>query len=165
MTLRGKVWTGREWVRLVALAGLAGLMLSANAATTAGARGRFPDKGFSPTGGISAQPIQQFGEVFFEANYGYFDHNGTGTIVLAGNEDGTGSTLVDDMIRIKVRHPDGTSSTFMHDYSHGCTSTFGLGPVDITFMFDVGVNRVAVALKDACGGEVGSNAIWITGAA
>jgi hypothetical protein len=148
----------------VALAGLLGLTLSANAMSSAGANGRFPDKGYSPTSGIQPQVIRNFGETFFEAALAHFDHTGTGTIVLAGNQDGTGSTLVDDKIVIKVRHPNGSMSTFRHDYSHGCTSTFSLGPVDITSLFRVGANKVSVLLMDACGGEEASNAIWITAA-
>lgn len=157
-------WTRRKTVRLWAMAGLLGLALSANAITAAGANGRFPEKGYSPTAGIQPQTIHVIGEVFFEANLAHFDHTGVGTIVLAGNQDGTGSTLVDDKILIKVRHPNGTVSTFSHDYSAGCTGSFGMLPVDITSMFQVGSNRVAVVLRDGCGGEEASNPIWITAA-
>jgi hypothetical protein len=157
-------WTRGRPVRLVVLAGLLGLVLSANAMTTAGANGRFPEKGYSPTSGIQPQVVHNIGEVFFAADLLHFDHTGTGTIVLAGNQDGTGSTLVDDKILVKVRRPDGTTAIYQHDYSRGCTGSFPLGPVDITSLFKTGTNRVEVTLKDMCGGEEASNAIWITAA-
>jgi len=163
MSPKGETRSRNRWLLVVALAGVAGLVLSANAATSAGAGTRFPDRGYSPTGGIQLQTIHRFGETFFQAGLAHFDHNGTGTIVLAGNADGSGTTLVDDVIVIKVTHENGSTSTFRHDYSHACTGSVAMGPVDITNLFEVGSNQVLVTLKDNCGGEDGSNAIWITG--
>jgi hypothetical protein len=162
VTFNGNVRTHRGWFRICVLAGTMGLALSAGGATSAGAGGRFPSTGFSPTSGIALQPVNVFGERFYGANFVHLNWNGTQTIVLAGNQDGTGSTLVDDMILIRVKHPDGSTKTFSHDYSNGCTINSELLPVDVTRLFAVGNNRVNVALEDACGGEVGSNAIWIT---
>jgi hypothetical protein len=161
---RMRTWNRGRAARLVALAGLVGLALSINALSSAGANGLFPDRGYSPTAGIQPQVIRDFGETFYRGMLSHFDHTGTGTIVLAGNQEGTAATLVDDKIVIKVQHPNGTTSTYQHDYSHGCTSTSALGPVNITSMFQVGANRVSVALMDVCGGEEASNAIWITAA-
>lgn len=163
MAPSGTTGVRARWTRVVLLAGVAGVLMSANAATTAGAGTRFPDRGYSPTGGIQLQTVRQFGEVFFGSTLVHFDHNGTGTIVLAGNPDGTGSTLVDDVIIIKVQHPNGSTATFRHDYTQGCSNFESMGPVDITHLFAVGSNRVVVTLKDGCGGQDGSNAIWITG--
>jgi hypothetical protein len=153
----------RGWrLRLVVLAALAGTVLSANVTSTAGAKDLFPTRGVGFTGGIQPQSIRIFGETFFQTTLAHFDHNGTGTILLAGNDAGTASTLVNDEIVIKVRHPNGSTAVFRHDYSHGCTSTFGLAPVDITGLFAVGSNRVTVSLNDVCGGESASDAVWIT---
>jgi len=163
VTPSGTTKARARWVRVVVLAGVAGVVLSANVASTAGAGTRFPDRGYSPTGGIQLQTVHQFGEVFFGSTLQHFDHNGTGTIVLAGSADGTASTLVDDVIIIKVHRPDGSVATFRHDYTQGCSNFQSMAPRDITNLFEVGSNRVVITLKDGCGGQDGTDAIWITG--
>src|SRR5437870_1969797 len=125
--LRGKV-------ALLAAAGLVVFALAAGGAT-AGAGSSFPEAGLSPTAGIAEESVVQLGEVFYVANYGHFDWDGIGTIVLSANQDGTGSTLVDDKIQIRVWHEDGTTSVFRHDYSHGCGFSSSLAPTPITGLF------------------------------
>ena len=147
-----------------ALLAVAGLLLLALAASgpTAGAGSAFPEAGLSPTAGIAEEPVVQLGEVFYVSNYGHFDWDGIGTIVLSANQDGTGSTLVDDKIMIRVWHADGTTSVFRHDYSHGCGFSSALPPTAITSLFKNGSNKIAVVLQDGCGGLEGSNSLWIT---
>ena len=146
---------------LLAAVGLVAVALFA-AGSTAGAGSAFPEAGLSPTAGIAEEPVVRLGEVFYVANYGHFDWDGIGTIVLSANQDGSGSTLVDDMIMIRVWHADGTTSVFRHDYSHGCGFSSSLPPTAITSLFKTGSNKIAVVLQDACGGLEGSNSVWIT---
>ncbi len=155
-------WKSLQWrTSLLAVAGLVAVALFA-AGTTAGAGSTFPEAGLSPTAGIAEEPVVQLGEVFYVANYGHFDWDGIGTIVLSANQDGSGSTLVDDKIMIRVWHADGTTSVFRHDYSHGCGFSSSMPPTAITSLFKVGSNKIAVVLQDACGGLEGSNSLWIT---
>ena len=88
------------------------------------------------------------GEAFYDANYGHFNWDGIGTIVLSANQDGTGSTLVDDKIQIRVWHEDGSSSVFRHDYSHGCGFSSSMPPTAITSLFHIGSNKIAVVLQE-----------------
>ena len=113
-----KRWTGQGRLQLLTVVGLVALGLWASG-TTAGAGARFPEAGLSPTAGIAEEPAQRVGEAFYDANYGHFNWDGIGTIVLSANEDGTGSTLVDDKILIKVVHTDGTTSIRLWIRSNG----------------------------------------------
>jgi hypothetical protein len=148
-------------VGLVALVGLVVFGLAAGV-TSAGAGSLFPEAGLSPTAGISEEPVVVFGEAFYNANYPHFNWDGFGSIVLSANQDGTGFTLVDDKIMIKVFHSDGTSSIFRHDYSHGCSFSSSLAPTNVTSLFHLGNNKISVVLSDGCGGLEGSNSIWLT---
>jgi len=161
MGMAMKRLTPRGRIQVFTVVGLVALCLWTSG-TTAGARGTYPEAGLSPTEGISEEPVVKVGEAFYDANYGHFNWDGIGTIVLSANQDGTGSTLVDDTIMIRVVHTDGTTSIFRHDYSHGCSFSSGLAPTVISGLFHVGDNKIAVILSDACGGLEGSNSLWLT---
>ena len=122
----------------------------------AGASGQ---PGISFTGGIEARSVQTQGETFFQAS-SYVDYQ-SGTVLLAGTEDGTGSSFVDDDLVLKIVRPDGTKKTYTHDYSHHCGAGGVLPPVDLQNLFQVGINQVAVTLKDKCGGSEHATALWL----
>ncbi|HEX5684561.1 MAG TPA: hypothetical protein VFY73_11065 [Ideonella sp.] len=99
------------------------------------------------------------GGVFYTARFriGYYG----GPLLLSNSEDGSGPTIVDDFVTISVTHPDGGVAVFTHDYSNGCTFMAPLPSQDISSYFQPGTNRVVVTLSDACGGWIGSDAIWL----
>jgi hypothetical protein len=72
------------------------------------------------------------------------------------------ATLVDDALKIKVRHQDDTTSTYTHDYSGGCGPDTSLAPTDISSKFEPGANKVVLTLIDSCGAGDSSIALWLT---
>jgi len=100
------------------------------------------------------------GEVFYRANFPFYYAGGT--VMLSANQDGSGDTAVDDVLIIRVVHPDGTSATFRSDYSKGCSwQIHPLPPTDISSKFASGLNKVFVTLKDKCGEGAGSSSLWL----
>lgn len=53
---------------------------------------------------------------------------------------------------VKIKRPDGTVSTFSHDYSNGCTAVTPLEGQSLTSRFLAGKNVVTVILRDTRGG-------------
>ena len=83
---------------------------------------------------------------------------GAGSVTLANDCAGTGPINVNDGIQFDVRKPDGTTSSFSHDFSNGCSGTItSAGPFDVGSQFAPGVNHVTVHLQDLCG-QAGSSA-------
>jgi hypothetical protein len=68
-------------------------------------------------------------------------------MILSGSSDGAADTLVDDVLILKIVHPDSSTSTFKHDYSHGCGPSTSLPPNDLSSLFERGFNMVTVMLK------------------
>jgi hypothetical protein len=120
-----------------------------------------PSPAFSLTGGIDHRLVDVFGETFYTATLPIVNYT-SGPVILAGSKDGAQSTLVDDAVKIKVVHQDGTSSTFSNDYSGGCGPDTPLAPTDISSKFKPGANKVTVTLTDVCGGGVSSSPLWLT---
>jgi hypothetical protein len=118
----------------------------------------------SLTGGVGSRPVRRAGETFFKATLYQVRWNGSGGVVLSANSDGSGSTLVDDVLTMRIVHADGSAVTYRHDYSNGCSGDhFQQAPVDLTSWFELGANKVTVTLKDTCGGFAGSTGLWLTG--
>ena len=101
--------------------------------------------------------LPKIGQPFYKAKF-TINYSGSGTVVLSANPDGTGHTVVDDVMTIQVN-----SHKFIHDYTNDCrTGLVPLGPQDLTSLFKVGLNKVTVTLKDKCGIGVASDPLWIT---
>lgn len=112
------------------------------------------------SGGIAPVPSNVTGEIFYTATANFF-YNG-GAVVLSAKANGTGNTFVDDVLKVRVTHPDGTVATFSHDYSNKCTTgIMPMEPIDISDKFVAGPNQISVILKDKCGGAVSSSSIWL----
>jgi hypothetical protein len=110
----------------------------------------------SVTDGMFGLNIPTPGKIFYKAQF-YITYSGNGSVILSGNSDGTGDTVADDVVIIKVKN-----KTFTYDYSNNCSGITTLPPQDITNLFTTGLNKVTVTLKDKCGGDVSSESMWIT---
>jgi|1186.fasta_scaffold05496_3 hypothetical protein len=141
---------------LVTLAALIVGRLSTSTAATTGPAVRVTPK-------TSPKPVGAVGETFLTKTF-TLSHTG-GTVKIAGNPGGTAQVEVDDALVFKVKHADGTTSSYSHDYSQGCIGLSGdvpTNPVDISSLFRVGVNRITFSFKDACGGSDATWAMWLT---
>ena len=112
-------------------------------------------------GGIAERPVVKAGEVFFTATLKHVDYEG-GPVILSGSEDGTGRFVVDDVVKVRVVHPDKTVATYYHDFSHGCTAGSDTGPKNIASKFAIGRNDVTLVLKDKCGSVESASPIWLS---
>lgn len=112
------------------------------------------------TGGIPVNFSIVAGEIFYKSQFSFY-YDGIGPVVLSANADGTGDATVDDVLVIRVVHPDTTVSVFKHDYSHACSTIIPLAPKDIRKKFAQGLNKVTVIMKDSCGGNVGATSFWL----
>jgi hypothetical protein len=75
-----------------------------------------------------------------------------GPVTLARDCEGTTAMWVDDAIVVDVDRPGGSSSSFEHDFSGGCSGGIThAGPFDLTSHFLPGPNEVSVRLRDLCG--------------
>lgn len=121
-----------------------------------------PSPSVTITSGISLMPVGNTGETFFARAIGVT--YASGTITLAGSPDGATHSYVDDFLEIRVTHADGsTSPAFSFDYSHNCTGAALEAPIDLTSYFETGSNTVHVTMKDKCGGNKGTNGMWLVG--
>lgn len=111
------------------------------------------------TGGIASKEVNK-GEIFHEASFSV-DYTG-GPVILSANPDGTGDTLVDDVLLITVIGPDAVARTYRKDYSNGCMGLVTAAPpVDLTDYFQVGRNEVRVVMKDLCGDVRSASSLWL----
>jgi len=117
--------------------------------------------GTGVTGGIDARPVVVVGSTFFVAGFSLSISSGQ-HVTLAEFDNGTGNTLVDDVLKIRVKHSNGTISTFTHDYSNGCGFATSLPPTDVTGFFNVGSNNVTATFLDKCGGNSSSSPVFLT---
>ncbi|MFZ2990716.1 hypothetical protein, partial [Ideonella sp.] len=112
-------------------------------------------------GGIPQTPSTAKGDVFYKATFS-INYLG-GQLILSGSPDGTGYTYVDDVLYMKVTHPDGTVSTLTNNYyASGCTAKKDLPSMDIASKFMPGVNKVYVEFRDKCGGNVDASSMWLS---
>jgi hypothetical protein len=115
----------------------------------------------SITAGFAGIPVVNQGSTFFKAQFRLNVTAGV-PVILAGSRDLTGQTQVDDELVLTVVHPDGTTASWIEDYNPGCGFLQWRPPVDVTSVFQPGVNKVHVSLRDACGGEMGANSqLWL----
>lgn len=98
-----------------------------------------------------------FGNGHSQAGTDFFVKNltlryGSGPVKLARNCAGTTPLNVDDGITVEVTRPGGSTSSFSHDFSAGCSGTItDAGPFDLTSRFAPGNNAVKVRFQDICG--------------
>jgi hypothetical protein len=140
----------RIHIRRVGVAAVAVVAGTALVASSAFATGH-PATGFGPVG---PRAVVKKGETFYKATVYNVSFNAGETMTWSGNADGTGTTFVDDVAVIQVKHQDGSKSKLTIDYTSGCTVGAAIPPKDITSLFRPGLNAVTVTFKDKCGGEV-----------
>jgi hypothetical protein len=131
----------------VAACALAAVLLMRSSAHAAG-----PAIGLSA--GTPERNVVAQGETFFKGTAFHISLATGQTMSLASTTDGTGQLLVDDQVLIKVKHADGTKSTFKHDFSGRCGALTPIDPVDVTSLFRTGLNDVTITLGDLWGGHV-----------
>jgi hypothetical protein len=152
MTHSFTLGSARRTVQALALAGLTCLVAPAQSADLTSV---------SITAGIAQTPsTANKGEAFYQANFSFF-YTG-GQVILSGNPDGTGDTYVDDVLTLRITHPDGTVSTLSNNYYSGkCTGATTQPPMDIASKFQPGLNKVVAVLRDKCGGNVQAFSLWL----
>jgi hypothetical protein len=130
--------------------------LSTSTAATTGPAIRVTQK-------TSPKPVGAVGETFLTKTFTLSYTRGM--VKIAGGPSGTAQIEVDDALVVKVKHADGTTSSYSHDYSQGCIGLSGdvpTNPVDISSLFRVGVDTITFSFKDACGGSDATWALWLT---
>lgn len=76
----------------------------------------------------------------------------SGPVKVVRSCTGTDKVSVDDGLTVEVTRPDGSKSSFSHDFSAGCSGVITpAGPFDITSSLNRGTNAVKVRLRDLCG--------------
>ncbi|MFZ2990715.1 hypothetical protein [Ideonella sp.] len=101
------------------------------------------------------------GDVFYKSTFAFYYAGGK--VILSGNQDGTGTTYVDDVLFLKVTHPDGSFTTVTKNY-HNETCNIGkqLDPVDLASKFQPGLNIVNVEMRNKCGGSAAAQRLWLS---
>lgn len=84
-----------------------------------------------------------------------------GRVLVSSTALGDGSIFVDDVLDIKVIRPDGSEKYRLVDFSGDCLASGPEDPQEITDLFLTGKNTFVITLFDACGGSVGSSALWL----
>ncbi len=155
--------TLRGCVRVVAMLALLAVCVSSvsGAVGSASAAGGSAVVAGSLTGAIDPQFVGTQGETFYTATLAKVVYTG-GPLYLSSTSNGLTSTLVDDALTIKIVRPDGTTSSYTHDYSGGCGPDVPMAPKDLSSKFQPGENKVTLMLKDKCGGGESSSALWLT---
>ena len=149
----------RLWIGLVVASALMASTVLITGATASGTP--TASLGTGVTGGVDARPVNLIGATFFVAGFNLSLSSGQ-HVTMAEFANGTGNTFVDDVIVIRVKHQNGSQSTFTHDYSNGCGFATSLPPIDVTPYFNIGSNNVTATLKDKCGGTMTSSPVFLT---
>ena len=81
-----------------------------------------------------------------------------------GDPTGVAQIDVDDVLVDTIKHHDGTTASYAHDYSGNCmnSSDVPTNPLDIPALLKTGVNTVTFAFMDKCGGVEGRWETWLT---
>lgn len=117
---------------------------------------------FNFTVGHWGQPVIAKGEVYFKATNYRVQYAGQ-QLLLAGDPSGSADINVDDVLALTVRHSNGTTATYKHDFSNNCSGTdTAIPPVNVSSLFSTGANQVTATLSDKCGGGEGPiTGLWI----
>ncbi len=110
----------------------------------------------------TGNPVGTTGETFLKQTF-TINYTG-GTVKVAGNPLGTAQIDVDDALRITIKHQDGTTASFYHDFSANCTgsSDVPINPVSLSSRLKTGVNTITLAFMDKCGSVEGVWETWLT---
>lgn len=89
----------------------------------------------------------------------------SGKLLLSSSPDGSGDIVTDDgmTLQVKKKGAKGPGRTLDIDFSRGCTVLRAEPPVDVTNLFDKGVNEVTLVLRDRCGVAYSSRPYYLTG--
>jgi hypothetical protein len=144
-------------------AAIAAIAISASARSSGGTLPSATTGGvLGLTGSWASHPVVSPGEVFFRSTASNVQTN-SAPVTLSQLSDGTGQVFVDAVLKIVVKHADGTRSTFRHDFSGSCAVPTGpIGPVDLTALFRPGRNTVVLTLQDGCGGDEAATPLYLT---
>jgi hypothetical protein len=87
-----------------------------------------------------------------------------GKVILSSNAEGTGFLAMDDRVTINVTHRDGTVTTY--SFTYGYPDYIGYvtetAPVDITHLFERGINEVEVIYTNTMQGGAGGTSHYLT---
>jgi hypothetical protein len=101
------------------------------------------------------------GQVFLTTNLKIFYAGGT--VKLAGSGDGVAKIVTDDVASLTVKHQNGSTSSWTHDFSNSCSgSDTPIAPVDISSLLQTGNNTLSFQESDLCGGGFGGTPYWVT---
>lgn len=91
------------------------------------------------------------------------DYLVSGPVQIVRSCTSSAKISADDGLVVEVTRPDGSTSSFSHDFSAGCSGAITpAGPFDIASRFGRGTNAVKVRLRDLCGqGGSGSSDIYL----
>lgn len=86
-----------------------------------------------------------------------------GPVALADGCEGSEPISVDDGIVVDVTRPGGSSSSFAHDFSNGCSGSITpAGPFDLASHFRRGQNTATFHFRDLCGaGGSGASDVFL----
>jgi len=82
-------------------------------------------------------------------------------VVLSGDEQGLTGTWAACEIEIRVTRADGSVCSISYDYSPTGGTPRVWPPVDVTFLFAPGTNRVEAYIRNDRGGPVASSPVWL----
>jgi hypothetical protein len=87
---------------------------------------------------------------------------GSERICLASSEDGSGALRVDDILSLRVIHPDRTRSEWSRNYHDPQTGGIAAGPAqDVSTLFSPGSNDISVELIDWVFNRYSTEPIWL----
>jgi hypothetical protein len=100
------------------------------------------------------------GQTFLTSSLGIYYTGGTVKLQSSGASGGRINT--DDFASLTIKHLDGTTSTWSHDFSNGCSGQdTPIAPVDISSLLNLGPNTLTFQESDVCGGGFGGTAYWV----
>ena len=109
--------------------------------------------------------------VFYSATKYHIDVGTDDNFIISGERGGTGTTAVDDVIKIVItdQNDSTNSASYEYDYSNGCSGTITpIRPVNLNSKNSTFNNlrgktvKVFVQFSDKCGGVEWGTAIWLT---
>jgi lysophospholipase L1-like esterase len=105
----------------------------------------------------SAQPVPD-GGVFHKRSLSIVYHSGK--VLLSGAENEETGIVVDDVLDVTVKPPNGEENTLFHDFTVNCDPPKPT-IIDLTKLLAPGTNRVTITLRDDCGTNVSNSDIYL----
>ena len=119
-----------------------------------------PSAGYRITDAIPYEPIGQQGDVFFTKTVTVSFYGTSALLCLNGY--GAGEIMVDDVMYLDIRWPNGSLIRREIDFTDGCSHpVLPLSPREIGHWLKIGENTITFTFQDQCGGNGGSTEIWL----